>query len=145
VCSNDSVLLSLTHYPLVGTDVTIVAHSIGVGTAVEAAQKLQDEHGISAEVINLRTLRPLDEETIVASVKKTNRWVGWGIYQPHSSPFRLSPPNSLVTVEGGWPQCGIGSEICARVMECKGVGEGFCCQTVSSPPSLFPPSPSRSI
>eukprot|EP00043_Microstomoeca_roanoka_P026152 m.10882 g.10882 ORF g.10882 m.10882 type:complete len:358 (+) comp6273_c0_seq1:256-1329(+) len=78
-----------------GTDVTLVAHSIAVGFAVQAAQQLAEE-GISCEVINLRTLRPLDTKTIIESVKKTNR---------------------LVTVEGGWPQCGIGSEICAVVME----------------------------
>jgi pyruvate dehydrogenase E1 component beta subunit len=78
-----------------GTDVTLVAHSIAVGFAVQAADKLAQE-GISCEVINLRTLRPLDTQSIIDSVKKTNR---------------------LITVEGGWPQCGIGSEICAVVME----------------------------
>jgi len=78
-----------------GTDITIVAHSIAVGTAVEAALLLEKE-GISCEVINLRTLRPLDSESIVKSVIKTHR---------------------LVTVEHGWPQCGIGAEICARIME----------------------------
>ena len=74
---------------------TLVAHSIAVGFAVEAAQELEKE-GISCEVVNLRPLRPLDTASIINSVKKTNR---------------------LVTVEGGWPQCGIGSEICAVVME----------------------------
>lgn len=78
-----------------GTDVTIVAHSRPVGFSLAAAEQLAKE-GISAEVINLRSLRPIDHETIVQSVKKTNR---------------------LVTVEGGWPQCGIGSEICAIVFE----------------------------
>lgn len=78
-----------------GTDITLVAHSIAVGTAVEAAALLEKE-GISCEVINLRSLRPLDTETIVKSVMKTNR---------------------LVTVEHGWPQNGIGAEICARIME----------------------------
>lgn len=78
-----------------GTDVTIVAHSRPVGFSLAAAEQLAKE-GISAEVINLRSLRPIDSATIVESVKKTNR---------------------LVTVEGGWPQCGIGSEICAIVFE----------------------------
>jgi len=78
-----------------GSDVTIVAHSKSVGTALEAAEALAKE-GISAEVINLRTIRPLDEDTINKSVMKTNR---------------------LVTVEAGWPQSGVGAEIIARVME----------------------------
>jgi len=79
-----------------GTDMTIITHGSVVGKGMEAAEILQKEHGISAEVINLRTLRPLDREGILASVKKTNR---------------------VVTVEEGWPQCGIGSEICALIME----------------------------
>jgi pyruvate dehydrogenase E1 component beta subunit len=78
-----------------GTDVTIVAFSIAVGLAMQAAEALAAA-GISAEVINLRTLRPLDVETIVASVRKTNR---------------------IVTVEEGWPYAGIGAEIAATVME----------------------------
>lgn len=78
-----------------GKDVTIVGHSRSVGQALEAAKELEKE-GISAEVINLRSIRPLDIDTIIASVKKTNR---------------------LVTVEGGWPAFGVGSEICAQIME----------------------------
>ena len=78
-----------------GTDVTITAFSIMVGKALEAA-KMLEEQGISAEVIDLRTIRPLDTETIIQSVKKTNR---------------------LVTAEEGWGQHGIGSEIASRVME----------------------------
>ena len=78
-----------------GTDVTITAFSIMVGKALEAA-KMLEEQGISAEVIDLRTIRPLDTETILASVRKTNR---------------------LVTAEEGWGQHGIGGEIAARVME----------------------------
>ena len=78
-----------------GSDVTIVAFSIMVGKALEAADQLADE-GIEAEVINLRTLRPLDTETIVQSVKKTNR---------------------LVSVEEGWPVAGMGSEMAAIMME----------------------------
>jgi len=78
-----------------GTDVTIVTFSKLVGTSLDVAHKLEKE-GISVEVINLRTLRPLDRASIIASVKKTNR---------------------LVTVEEGWPQCGIGAEISAIMME----------------------------
>lgn len=78
-----------------GTDITFVAFSKMVGHALDAAQKLQEE-GISAEVVNLRTLRPLDVPAIVNSVKKTHR---------------------LVTAEEGFPQCGIGAEICAQIME----------------------------
>jgi len=78
-----------------GRDVTITAFSITVGTALAAAEKLAEE-GIEAEVINLRTLRPLDTATIVASVKRTNR---------------------LVTVEEGWPFAGIGAEIAMQVIE----------------------------
>lgn len=78
-----------------GTDVTIVAFSIMVGKAMAAAEELAQQ-GISAEVIDLRTLRPLDTETIVESVKKTNR---------------------IVSVEEGWPTAGIGAEIAAIIME----------------------------
>ena len=76
-----------------GKDVTIVAHSRMVGFALKAAEQLAAE-GIDAEVVNLRTLRPLDTDTVIASVKKTNR---------------------LVTVEEGWGPCGIGAEVAARV------------------------------
>jgi len=62
---------------------------------MEAAKELE-QAGIECEVINLRTLRPMDEETIVKSVMKTNH---------------------LITVEMGWPQCGIGAEVCARIIE----------------------------
>jgi len=78
-----------------GKDVTLVAHSICVGLILEAAEKLTAE-GIDAEIIDLRTLRPLDTSTVVESVKKTNR---------------------LVTVEQGWPICSIGSEVCSQVVE----------------------------
>ena len=74
-----------------GADVTIVAYSIMVGKALEAAEELA-EQGIDAEVINLRTIRPLDRHTILESVKKTNR---------------------IVSVEESWPFAGIGSEIAA--------------------------------
>ncbi len=79
----------------VGTDVTLVAWSMGMSYALKAAEELAKEN-ISAEVIDLRTLRPMDTETIIESVKKTGR---------------------LVTVEEGWQQSGIGAEIAARVMQ----------------------------
>jgi len=78
-----------------GSDVTIVAFSIMVGMAMQAAEKLA-EQGISAEVINLRSIRPLDTETIAASVRKTNR---------------------LVTLEEGCPYAGIGAEVAMQIME----------------------------
>ncbi|KAG8734385.1 pyruvate dehydrogenase E1, beta subunit [Ceratobasidium sp. 423] len=78
-----------------GSDVTIVAHSKMVSHSVEAAEELAKE-GIKAEVINLRSIRPLDIETIIKSVKKTNR---------------------LLIVEGGFPAFGVGSEICAQIVE----------------------------
>ncbi|MBM0168664.1 pyruvate dehydrogenase complex E1 component subunit beta [Altererythrobacter sp. C41] len=81
-----------------GTDVTIVSYSIGVGFALQAAEKLAEE-GIEAEVIDLRTLRPLDKQTILESLAKTNR---------------------LVVAEEGWPTCSIASEVIAICME-----EGF--------------------
>ena len=77
-----------------GTDVTIVSFSIGMTYALKAAQALS-EQGIEAEVIDLRTIRPMDSDTIVESVKKTGR---------------------CVTVEEGFPQSGIGAEIAARLM-----------------------------
>ena len=78
-----------------GTQVTIVAFSIMVGVALKAAEALAAQ-GISAEVINLRSLRPLDIDTIVASVKKTSR---------------------IVTVEEGWPFAGIGAEVNMQIIE----------------------------
>jgi pyruvate dehydrogenase E1 component beta subunit len=78
-----------------GKDVTLVSHSRPVGFCLEAARELE-QAGISVEVINLRSIRPLDIDTVVASVKKTNR---------------------LISVEGGWPMFGVGSEISAQIME----------------------------
>jgi pyruvate dehydrogenase E1 component beta subunit len=78
-----------------GNDVTIVAYSIAVGLALEAAETLAGE-GISAEVLDLRTLRPLDREAILASLAKTNR---------------------LIIAEEGWPTCSIASEVTAICME----------------------------
>jgi pyruvate dehydrogenase E1 component beta subunit len=77
-----------------GAHVTLVAYSVCVGMIIEAAEKLAAD-GIDAELIDMRTLRPLDTATVIASVKKTNR---------------------IVTVEQGWPVCSIGSEICSVVM-----------------------------
>ncbi len=81
-----------------GNDATIVTYSIGVGLALEAAEALAQD-GIDAEVIDLRTLRPLDKETVLKSLAKTNR---------------------LVVAEEGWPTCSIASEIISICME-----EGF--------------------
>ncbi|PWG01248.1 pyruvate dehydrogenase complex E1 component subunit beta [Sphingosinicella humi] len=81
-----------------GKDVTFVSYSIGVGVALDAAGKLAEE-GIEAEVVDLRTLRPLDRETVLKSLAKTNR---------------------IVCVEEGWPTCSISAEIAAIAME-----EGF--------------------
>lgn len=81
----------------VGKHITIVAHSKAVELALEAANQLAGK-GIEAEVINLRSLRPLDIDTILQSVVKTNH---------------------IISVEQGWPQHGIGSEIAARIMESK--------------------------
>jgi pyruvate dehydrogenase E1 component beta subunit len=81
-----------------GADVTIVSYSIGVGLSLEAAEKLSAE-GIEAEVIDLRTLRPLDKDTVLASLAKTNR---------------------MIVAEEGWPTCSIASEIIAIAMT-----EGF--------------------
>lgn len=78
-----------------GADVTIVSYSIGVKFALEAAEKLAEE-GIDAEVIDLRTLRPLDTATVLESLAKTNR---------------------LVVAEEGWPACSIASEVIAVCME----------------------------
>jgi pyruvate dehydrogenase E1 component beta subunit len=78
-----------------GKDVTLVSYSIGVGVALEAAEELAGE-GIEAEVIDLRTLRPLDRAAVLESLRKTNR---------------------MVVVEEGWPTCSIASEIMATCME----------------------------
>jgi pyruvate dehydrogenase E1 component beta subunit len=78
-----------------GKDVTIVSWSMGMSYALKAAEELAKE-GIEAEVVDLRTIRPMDTETIIASVKKTGR---------------------AVTVEEGWQQSGVGAEVAARIME----------------------------
>jgi len=78
-----------------GSDVTIITFSKMTGLALEAAEVMSDR-GVSVEVVNLRTIRPIDRDAIVKSAKKTGR---------------------VVTLETGWPQCGIGSEIAAILME----------------------------
>ncbi len=79
-----------------GSDVTIVSYSVQVRDALAAAEKLASDYNISAEVIDLRTIRPLDIDTIVHSVKKTNR---------------------LVVVDECWPFCSVASEVAMQVME----------------------------
>lgn len=79
-----------------GSDLTVVAHSKMVTHCLEAAEILEKEDGLKIEVVNLRSIRPLDIETIIKSVKKTNH---------------------LVTVEGGFPAFGVGSEILAQICE----------------------------
>merc|ERR1712209_274344 len=78
-----------------GKDITLVSHSIGVGFCMGAAELLAKE-GISAEVVNLRSIRPLDMDTVNKSIMKTNH---------------------LITVEGGFPMFGVGAEVCAQVIE----------------------------
>ena len=78
-----------------GSDVTLVAYSIAVGICMQAAEQLAEE-GIDAEVINMRSIRPIDVETICNSVKKTNR---------------------IVSVGEGWPTCGVGAEVSQLVLE----------------------------
>ena len=78
-----------------GNDVTIIAWSMGMSYALKAADELAKE-GIDAEVVDLRTLKPMDTETIITSVQKTGR---------------------AVTVEEGWQQSGVGAEIAARIVE----------------------------
>jgi pyruvate dehydrogenase E1 component beta subunit len=94
--SKDFVLdIGKAHIEREGSDITVLTFSRMVGVVLEAAQKAA-EKGINVEVVNLRSLRPLDLDTIINSIKKTNRFV---------------------TVEEGWPQCGVGSEIIALANE----------------------------
>lgn len=79
-----------------GTDITLVSHTRNVMHCLEAAKILEKEYGVSAEVVNLRSIKPLDVPCIIESVKKTGH---------------------LVTVEAGYPGFGVGSEICAQIME----------------------------
>jgi pyruvate dehydrogenase E1 component beta subunit len=79
-----------------GSDITIVAHSRNVLISLQAADMLKKKYNVEAEVINLRTIKPLDLPTIINSVKKTNR---------------------IISVESGFPAFGVGSEIAAQIME----------------------------
>lgn len=82
-----------------GTDVTLVSHTRSVMFCLQAAEIMEKEYGVSCEVVNLRSIKPMDVPLIVESVKKTNH---------------------LVTVEAGFPAFGVGSEICAQIMESEG-------------------------
>ena len=79
-----------------GSDITVVAHSFATVRSLHVAERLASEHGVSAEVIDLRSLRPLDVETVAASVAKTNR---------------------VVCVEEGWPSYGVTAELAARIQK----------------------------
>lgn len=80
----------------VGSDITLVAHTRSVKICLEAAEEMARSYGVNAEVVNLRSIKPLDTETIFNSVKKTNH---------------------LITCEQGFPAFGVGAEICAQIME----------------------------
>ncbi len=86
--------IGLAAVPREGTDITIVSHSFATVRALHVAEKLASEHDVSVEVVDLRSLRPLDVETIARSVAKTNR---------------------VVCVEEGWPSYGVTAEIAARI------------------------------
>ena len=94
---NYVVPIGKARFHTTGDHVTLVSHAAAMTPTLEAAKQLK-EQGINCEVINLRTIRPMDRESIIKSVMKTNR---------------------LVTVENGTPQSGIGAEIAATLMECK--------------------------
>jgi pyruvate dehydrogenase E1 component beta subunit len=79
-----------------GSDITLVSHGYATVRAMRVAQQLADEHGVSAEVVDLRSLRPLDVETVAASVARTNR---------------------VVCVEEGWPSYGVTAELAARIQK----------------------------
>lgn len=88
------VPIGLAHVAREGTDLTLVAHSFAVTRCLHVAEQLEAEHGISAEVIDLRSLRPLDVETVAASVAKTNR---------------------ALCVEEGWASYGVTAEVAGRI------------------------------
>jgi pyruvate dehydrogenase E1 component beta subunit len=88
--------LGLADVKRVGTDISLIAHGKAVITCLEAARILEEEHGISAEVVDLRTIRPLDEDTILESVAKTHR---------------------AIYVEENKPYCGIGAQIAYMIQE----------------------------
>jgi pyruvate dehydrogenase E1 component beta subunit len=86
--------IGLAHVPREGSDLTIVSHGFATVRALHVAQRLADEHEVDVEVVDLRSLRPLDMETVAASVAKTNR---------------------VVCVEEGWPSYGVTAELAARI------------------------------
>ncbi len=86
--------IGLAAVALEGSDLTVVSHSFATVRALKVAEKLQAEHGVSVEVVDLRSLRPLDVETVAASVAKTNR---------------------ALCVEEGWPSYGVSAELAARI------------------------------
>ena len=88
--------LGLADVKRVGTDISLIAHGKAVITCLEAARILEEEHGINAEVVDLRTIRPLDEDTILESVAKTHR---------------------AIYVEENKPYCGIGAQIAYMIQE----------------------------
>ncbi|MGI9242370.1 MAG: alpha-ketoacid dehydrogenase subunit beta [Verrucomicrobiales bacterium] len=91
-----TIPLGLADIKREGSDVTLIAHGRAVIACLEAAEQLQSEHGISAEVVDLRSIRPLDEETFLKSVSKTNR---------------------AVVVEENKPFCGVGAQIASTIQE----------------------------
>ncbi|MGY8689782.1 MAG: alpha-ketoacid dehydrogenase subunit beta [Verrucomicrobiales bacterium] len=91
-----TIPLGVADVKRVGTDISIIAHGGAVITALKSAEILQNEHGISAEVVDLRSIRPLDEETILASVRKTNR---------------------VLFVDANKPFCPVSSQIATMIQE----------------------------
>lgn len=97
VLSSDYVLpIGKAKIERVGKDVTVISHSRNLHFCLQAADVVKEKYGLDVEIINLRSIKPLDTDTIFASIKKTNH---------------------AITVEAGFPACGVGSEICAQVME----------------------------
>jgi pyruvate dehydrogenase E1 component beta subunit len=86
--------IGLANVARVGSDITLISHSYATVRALHVAERLASEHGVSAEVVDLRSLRPLDVDTVAASVSKTNR---------------------AVCVEEGWPTYGVTAELAARI------------------------------
>lgn len=93
---NDKIEIGKAKIEREGSDITLVSFSMGVDFAIKAADRLKKEADINAEVINLRTLRPIDKEAIIKSIKKTNR---------------------LISIEEGWPYASISSEVVSIVTE----------------------------
>jgi pyruvate dehydrogenase E1 component beta subunit len=92
--ADGEVPIGLAHVAPAGTDITLVAHSFAVTRCLHVAEQLEAEHGISAEVVDLRSLRPLDMETVAASVARTNH---------------------ALCVEEGWASYGVTAEVASRI------------------------------